>query len=196
MNWNEMIKIKRTLEIAEAGKWARRMLVFVGLCFVLPFYLVWRGSITTPSIGHYIELTGVVLWLANFSIAVLLILVGVVLHELLHGLVWALFASKGFRSISFGVVWEYLTPYCHCKVPLRINQYILGGIAPGIVLGIIPLIYSLVSGSLGWLLWGAFFTYAASGDCLVIAQLMKEDGSLYVQDHPSELGYYLLKQQN
>ncbi len=37
----------------------------------------------------------------------------IVLHELLHGLVFGIFAKNHFRSVRFGVVWKAVAPYCN-----------------------------------------------------------------------------------
>ena len=55
--------------------------------------------------------------------------------RLVHGLTWALFVKERLHAIKFGVLWKYLTPYCHCKVHLRVKHYIAGAIMPAVVLG-------------------------------------------------------------
>lgn len=83
---------------------------------------------------------------------------GVVIHELLHGLTWGYFASNGLKSIKFGVKWKYLTPYCHCKEPLKVKHYKIGGAMPLLVLGIIPSIIGLIIGHGGVLSFGIIFS--------------------------------------
>lgn len=58
-----------------------------------------------------------------------------VVHELIHGITWGIFAEKHFQSINFGVIWKMLTLYCHCSVPLKKWQYVLGAAMPTLVLG-------------------------------------------------------------
>ena len=53
--------------------------------------------------------------LLTFLIVFVALMAGIVVHELIHGLTWAYFAKKGFKSIRFGIFWEMLTPYCHCS---------------------------------------------------------------------------------
>lgn len=113
---------------------------------------------------------------------------GVVVHELIHGIAWSSFAKDGFKSIRFGVLWKSVTPYCHCKEPLLVRQYQIGAAAPGIILGIIPAIIALFTGSLLWLAFGLFFTMAAGGDLMIILMLKNEDLNHLVQDHPSKIG--------
>lgn len=86
-----------------------------------------------------------------------------------------------------------LTPYCHCKEPLNVRQYIIGAIAPAILLGIVPSIVAIMIGNPGLLLFGMFFTIAAAGDILIINLLRKENSSDLVQDHPSEAGCYIYR---
>lgn len=48
--------------------------------------------------------------LLTFLSVFVALMAGIVVHELIHGLTWAYFAKKGFKSIRFGVFWEMLTP--------------------------------------------------------------------------------------
>jgi hypothetical protein len=116
---------------------------------------------------------------------------GIVLHELLHGAVWALFAKNKWKSISFGIKWEYFTPYCHCNEALKTKHFILGAIMPCIVMGLAPVIISYFNGSFKWWFFGFFFTSAAGGDLLAIWMLRKVGKNKYILDHPSELGFYV-----
>jgi len=118
---------------------------------------------------------------------------GIVLHELIHGITWAWFTKNGFKSIKFGVLWKMLTPYCHCKEPLKVSQYMIGAITPSIILGFIPSILAIFIGNLGLLIFGMFFTAAAAGDFLMINLIRKENKDDLVQDHPSEVGCYIYR---
>jgi hypothetical protein len=41
---------------------------------------------------------------------VLIATIGIILHELIHGITWAKYTKDGFKSIRFGVLWKFLTP--------------------------------------------------------------------------------------
>lgn len=118
---------------------------------------------------------------------------GIISHELIHGIVWAFYAENKFKSIRFGVLWYALTPYCHCKEPLKVYQYILGALMPGILLGILPSIIAICIGNFALLLFGIFFTISACGDFLVVDMLRRENMNDYVQDHPSEIGCFIYR---
>jgi len=51
--------------------------------------------------------------------------VSIVIHELIHGISFALFTKEGWKSIKFGVIWKVVTPYCTCREPLPRNQYLV-----------------------------------------------------------------------
>lgn len=123
----------------------------------------------------------------------LVMIIGIVLHELIHGIFFARFASKGFKSIKFGILWKMLTPYCHCKEPLQIKHYIIALLAPLVILGILPALIGLAIGHFVFVLFGIFFSTAAAGDLMIYHLIKKENPEDYVQDHPSEAGYYIFR---
>lgn len=147
------------------------------LLFGLPFYLLWGENVLTA------------LRFRSFIFLIVFILAGIVIHELLHGFVWALFSKRGFRSIRFGVKWIYLTPYCHCSEPLRVWQYTAGALAPVIFMGLIPAIWALISGNTLLMFFGIFYTWTAAGDILAIWIVRKFHRNQLIYDHPEELGF-------
>lgn len=132
-----------------------------------------------------------VIGISSMGIFILSLLVLIVLHEFLHGFTWSFFAKGGWKDIEFGVMWEYLTPYCTCKTPLKKYQYIIGGIVPTIVLGIIPLFISLIIGSPGLFIIAGIMFISGAGDVLIVNKLVKHKAvgkeCIYI-DHPTEGG--------
>jgi hypothetical protein len=122
-------------------------------------------------------------------LASLLILVGgIILHELLHGAAWAYFGQKPLSAITFGVHWKPLTPFAHCRETLTVQAYRIGALTPAIVLGFVPALLS-VFGGMPWLFMPAIlFSVAAGGDLLIIWLLRKERSTSLVLDHPSRAG--------
>ena len=59
----------------------------------------------------------------------------IIVHELIHGITWAIFVKNHFHAIDFGIVWSTLTPYCACFEPLKKWQYLLGTAMPTLGLG-------------------------------------------------------------
>lgn len=185
-------KKDKTISISRANIFGFLLTLPVLLIYFIPYYILNFDKTTIPIFKQSVREIGLEYGsLGLFVIIIAISIVGVILHELIHGFCWGLFAKNGFKSISFGVVWKMLTPYCHCKEPLQVNHYIFGAIMPGIILGLIPAIYALVYDSFGILLFGVFFTIAAAGDILMVYLLRNERMNSLVQDHPSEVGCYI-----
>ncbi len=92
----------------------------------------------------------------------------IVVHELIHGLTWRMVDRKSLATITYGIQWKTMTPYAHVSGLMEVNAYRIGGLMPGLVLGIIPYALSLISGD-GNLLWfGVIHTFAAGGDWLIL----------------------------
>ena len=49
----------------------------------------------------------------NFFVFLFAIIAGIIIHELIHGITWAIFGRKPWISIKFGFQVKTLTPYCH-----------------------------------------------------------------------------------
>lgn len=130
-----------------------------------------------------------------FDYMLIILVAGIVFHEFLHGIGWAIFAKKGFRSIRFGINWNYFAPYCHCKEPLLVFQYRIGGALPLVVMGVIPSILALFFGSGFWLTFGTLFTAAAGGDIITLYMLRKISKNTQIFDHPEKMGFYVVKNQ-
>lgn len=166
-----------TISIARANKIALLLVIPIVAILAIPYYLIWGvnilDQITFPSIAFLL----------------LFIIGGVAIHELLHGITWAIFSKKGFRSIHFGIKWEYLTPYCHCTDALKVWQYIFGGLMPLLIMGVIPSVWALISGDPMVMFYGIFFSVAAGGDIQSVWLLRKFKSNQLIYDHPEELGF-------
>lgn len=178
-NFENYEKQKRTINLYAANGLALGITAGAALLFGIPYYLIWKHGISLP--------------LPQILLLLLLFVVGIAVHELIHGFFFGLFAKNGFKSIRFGVMWQMLTPYCHCKEPLKIKHYFLGALMPALLLGIIPGVISLFNGNGLMLLFGILFTGAAAGDFMVVWMLRKEHPETYVQDHPSEAGCFVYR---
>ena len=189
-NQEKYKKEKVTIDIIFANIFAFLLLIPTFLVFGLPYYFIWQNDIKLNDFS-------LLSFLANswimLLISILVIIIGIIIHELIHGIVWACYAKNGFKSIKFGVIWKMITPYCHCKEPIKLIQYITGTIMPAIILGFIPAILALVVGNIALLVFGVFFIIAAGGDFLMIHALRNEKKDTLVEDHPSEAGCYVYR---
>lgn len=185
---------KEQLTINIVWSYAFGLLILVPIIFLygIPYYFIWNDGASVqnlPYIYNNLDFNS----LGNDYVIIIFIYGGIILHELIHGLTWSIFAKDGYKSIKYGMMWKTLTPYCHCKEPLLKKNYVLGAIMPAIILGLLPAVTAIIIGHVGMLLFGMFFTMAASGDFLIINLLRKESGNSMVEDHPTEAGCYIYR---
>lgn len=109
------------------------------------------------------------------------------IHELLHGVTWRYFC-KDKKSISYGVMWKQLTPYCTCSEPLNFKGYILGGLMPLIVIGLGIFIVALVLGNTMLFVLSVFNILGTAGDLTIALMLLKHRKSIII-DHPTKCGF-------
>lgn len=119
-------------------------------------------------------------------------LAGVVVHEAIHGVAWKLASGKPWRALRFGVQLKTLTPYAHCTEPMSARAYRTGAAAPGVALGLAPVLLALVTGDGALAAFGLFFTLAAGGDALVLWLLRGVAPGRLVADHPTLAGCLVL----
>ncbi|HET7553237.1 MAG TPA: DUF3267 domain-containing protein [Gemmatimonadaceae bacterium] len=105
-----------------------------------------------------------------FPLAAALVL-SVALHELLHvaGYVWL----GGAPMEAVHVEWRGVVIVARCDVPLPARSYRAAVALPGLLLGAVPTLVGLVSGT-GWLtVYGAVMLGASAGDAAVLWALRK-----------------------
>lgn len=174
-----MTEKKITINLFKANIFSLVLAAVIGIISIIIWLVFWGNAPAETSSFR------VMIGSAVFCCAILL---GIVIHELIHGLTWALFAEKGWKSISFGIIWKMLTPYCHCNQPLSLKTYIIGCLMPLIVLGIVPWVIGLCFGIKIVIVWGVVFIACAAGDILVAWKLRHESSSATILDHPTEAG--------
>ena len=190
---NEYRKETVTIDIGRANLFHVLILIPIVVMYGLPYYCKWKNSLSIEVVRIFISNLTPKAIAGGTAIFLFVSVLGFIVHELIHGVTWARYTKKGFKSIQFGMVWEVFTPYCYCNEPILKKHYIIGAIMPAIILGFIPAIISIMFGNILLLLLGILFTTIACGDFLVIYKLRKKDMDSLVQDHPSELGFYVYR---
>lgn len=183
-----------TFDLMKANLYAIVAIIPVLILYGVPFFLLWRNSFIKVALKSFIDNHNLGIW-GNAISFLLVMTIGIIAHELIHGITWARYTKNGFKSITFGVLWKMLTPYCHCSEPLKVKHYITGAIMPAIILGFLPFVYSLFTGNVLWLFFGIFFTMAAIGDLMIVNLVRKENMNSLVLDHPSEVGCYVFRKE-
>lgn len=168
-----------TIGVIAANIMAIVIMLPLGVALVFVYFMINADSFSVNY--HLIE---GILFLA-------VVIVFIIVHEVIHGITWGIFAKNHFQDIEFGVIWQMLTPYCTCKCELKRWQYIVGGIMPTIVVGVIPSVLGIVLNHNALFLLGLLMLIGGGGDVCIILKLFfhKEKGKECVYlDHPYECG--------
>jgi hypothetical protein len=185
-------RIELTATATEANIKALAFALPIMLLLLVPYMMLWPEKFSSETLRSIVAEYGSRILFLPLGM-MLVFIPGAVVHELLHGLTWAAFCKKGIRSITYGVHWKALTPYCHCEEVLPLRPYILGGIMPGLVMGLLPALEGMLWGNPWVFFFGLFFTLAAAGDMLVLWMLRRCKSADLVQDHPEKIGCYVLR---
>ena len=121
-----------------------------------------------------------------------LLFVTIFVHELLHGVGWVIWTERKWQSIHLGMMWKYLTPYCHCKEPLKPRYYLVGGLMPFWVLGGGLFAAALLTGNQLIFMLSIVNVLSAGGDTTIACMLfkyLKDQDNCYILDHPTECGF-------
>lgn len=188
---NNYIKKPITFTIEQAAQLYIRLMGVLVIIVVVPFIVI-----HFQSLSFYFSHFNWLIFLKDIFLFVVSMFIGIVLHEAIHGLTWALFVKERLRAIKFGIMKQHFTPYCHCKGFLRVKHYVAGAIMPAIILGLLPILWAFANGSPMLFFLGVYFIVAASGDFLIIYLLRNEDCNNYVKDHKTLPGCIVYKLNN
>ena len=166
--------IDKTMTFTAANLWGGLFAIAFTAIFFWLYFNLW-GEVALPSTISWPQIT----------LFILALLVSIIIHELLHGLGYAL-GGAAWSQIQFGV--RKLSPYAHCSVPIKRNSYRLAVALPGIILGLLPALVGIVGGSISLLLFGTFMTVSAAGDGLVLWLLRDAPKDALIFDHPTKVG--------
>ena len=114
----------------------------------------------------------------------------IVIHELIHGFFFGIYAKGGFKTVRFGVYWKAMTPYCSCNEPIKVQQYRIVALMPTVILGFIPLIVGFIIGEINTIAISALMVVGGFGDFLMIWMLRKLKKDTMVIDHPTKMGFF------
>ena len=126
----------------------------------------------------------------------LLILCLFVLHEIIHGITWGIFAKTHLHSIDFGIIWSSFSPYCTCSEPLKKWQYLLGTAMPTLVLGGGGAVAAVMTNQLLLFFLAEYMILSGGGDFQIILKGMfyhTDKKEIVYCDHPYECGFVVFE---
>ena len=174
-------------------------LLFMGLMLVvlIPYTLIW-----STSLQEFFDDTGLFSQGGGFFVGdnaslqrlityLVVFVIGVVIHELIHGFFCARYIKNGFKSVKIGFKFPFA--YAESKEVMPTNKFIIGLIMPMIILGVIPSIIATIIGNQYLLLFGYAFIVAGSGDTLILFRIFKDRKSTWFENLPSINKWYVYK---
>ena len=165
----------------QISKFALIFFLVVFLFLYLPFTLFWGWRYCFYGLKEILK--DLIFWIIPI----------IILHEGLHGLIWALLNPSGFKSIKFGFNRDLLSPFTHCNIPINKYVYLIGGMSPLFFMGIIPAIISFINGNSYWYILSLFCIWTAAGDIISCYYILKVPDNYKIQDHPHKLGFILVE---
>ena len=156
----------------------------LGVVYALPFIIIvgllYRFILIERA--YLLKISGLSFYIMLGAI----IVASVVIHELLHGIGWAISSGKGWKVVRFNI--NAMMPSCACKTALKKKAYLIGVLAPFVVLGLGSILFVFIyPGTISLLTMMVNYT-AAGADVLIAVNLLKEKDVL-IADHPTEAGY-------
>ena len=162
----------RTISMLRANGFALVLMVGLGALLGVPFFMIWGAG----AVGGYGEML----------VLLAVIVLGTVVHELIHGVTWMICTHSSFGHLSFGVLPGGV--YCHIDKPMTKRYYVIGALMPLLLMGVVPMVAAFFIGSFLWFLSALTFIVAAAGDMMIVWAIRKESVDTLVYDHPSEAG--------
>lgn len=158
--------------------------MILGVLYALPFVIVFAFLYRFLLVerAYLLEVGG----LSFYIIFIVIIAISVVIHELLHGVGWAVASGKGWNVVRFNI--NAMMPSCACNVALEKRSYLFGVLTPFVVLGFGSVFFIFIyPGTVSFLTMIVNFI-SAGADLIIACNVLKERDVL-IADHPKEAGY-------
>lgn len=173
-----------SISLAKANLVGIPLFLFSFLLVIVTYNLAWGTASLLRSINEFMRI----------KTLIPLVISGVLLHEAMHAFGWMVFGRLPASAMKFGLELKTLTPYAHCKIPMRASAYRAGVVLPAVVLGVLPAAVGVGTHQGCLTLFGALFLGAACGDllCLWMMRGVKRDS--LVRDHPTRAGCLIVNE--
>lgn len=172
-----------TMSVVRANLIAIAWLPLSGLLVLGPFLLVHGREAIYAALVAATDL--------RFGITALLL--GVVVHELLHAAGFLAFGRVPRESVRLGFQRRTLTPFASCSVAVTADAYRAAALLPALALGLLPAFAAWWLGSGVLILWSWLMLALAGGDLAAVWAIRAVPGHALVLDHPQRVGCRLLQ---
>ncbi len=186
-----------SININEIPKMSLRILMVLIVLVILPFSL-FHGNIFSQEISNlsglleesFFDFLIRMLWIP--FVFIIFVILGVILHEAIHALLFSLYVPSKFKGIQFGFDQQHGIPFVHIKEPISVLGFRIGAAMPLFLLGVIPVVIGLYIGLFWVTIFGVIFTISASGDLLLISRTKGLSRNQKLKDLPDKIGFELV----
>lgn len=124
----------------------------------------------------------------HWGLLIGLLAASIIVHELLHGAAFHAFGRVPWHAIRFGIQWSALTPFANTSAPMPARSYRAAIVAPGLVLGALPIVAAVLLRAEPLLWYGAIMLGMASGDAIALSAMRGVPSAALVVDRPDRVG--------
>jgi len=175
-----------SISLVQANLLAVALIPVPGALVLVPYALLWGiPGLERTGDRFAFHFTSPV---ESTALFITLLFGAIVVHELLHGVGFALIGRIPRSLIKFGVKWVTFTPYCHCAEPMPASAYRWAVALPSLVLGVVPALLGLATGSFLFAFWAVVMLVSGSGDLAILWAIRTVPGAAIVRDHPARAG--------
>jgi hypothetical protein len=175
-----------SFSFAHAALVSVALIPFWATLSLVPHVLIWGSE----SLMHADPL------MLRSSVFFPLILVGIVVHESLHGVGFMLFGGVLWRDVRFGIKVKSLAAYAHTDSCITVASYRKVVALPAIVLGIVPVCIGNATGAAWLTLYGFLMLLGAGGDSVILWKLRNVSSTALVLNNPDRAGCWVLSDSN
>lgn len=116
----------------------------------------------------------------DYFVGITIFIVGFLLHELIHALVWAFSSEDKWKSVRFGYDLNYLKPFCNCSEAVTVGRYKLSKLLPLLITGIIPYIIGIITNNFHLSVASAALIGMCGVDIATLIMMRKEKNTSYI----------------
>lgn len=152
----------------------------IGIIVIIPMFIVFFLIYNSLYSNYGVSV--------NFFYVIMVVVLGIIAHEFIHGFVWQFYCEEKWKNIKFGFDKKTLSPITSCSEVLPINGYRLGTISPFLITGALPYIIGLTLNNATLVYASILLMCSAAGDFMILFTIMKEKSSSLVIDHETLCG--------
>ena len=123
----------------------------------------------------------------------LIFVVFMVVHEFIHYVIFRLFGVPK-KNVNIGFSIKKIMPYVKCKTTVRRSVYATSALAPFLILGLFPLLLSVIMSSTPLFVFSIVMAKGAAGDLAIVYMVYSQSTKKsLLKDNSDTLGFKVVE---